>query len=869
MGIRSKPKQRPASSGTGFDPAPPVLTSLGRLLMLGALVAGPWFFGCVRYVDQVWLYGLVLASAACCLVVGFYRYAATPQCRSLRVPALALPMLGVLILGAVQLVPGVRTFDHAYASRAPEFSDVELGDELSSATTSLYPQRTLSEIGKYSVALLAFLIGWMIFNTRTSGFLLWCVLAANGLAMAAFGIVQNLSWNGMLYWTVPLTNGGKPFAAFVNRNNAALYLVVCLACALGVLLRRSNASDGHHSHESVREMLARRLATAAPIHYLMAICIAVIGAGVVASTSRSGFLSMSVGAVCLAAVLAMVQKRSWPLVGLSAGAGVVVCLAFWFGFAQSLSARFDDLESGDAGIGRLDHWADSIVALRDVPVLGAGLGTYAYINPPYMSRLDQPWFVNADNQYVETAVESGAVGIVLLLSLLVLLAVQLRRGLRPAREPHAAALVLLFFVVAQGVHATFDFGVILPAVLVTSCVLLGSLVSRLQGAIGQSVSRLRAAPAVLAATLLVAGVSGAGILDAADAEVFLSSTRHHRDMELPSVDESLASVPVNAGPLAAEVHVRHARLLARRCELHAQAAIRAADPSLDDSTVARLGSLAAIRARRTQLVRTGRRQEARLLLDSSIVAENVPEAIRQARTALAYCAFMPRAVQSLAELTALSSLDAEARPFLQRAVRLEPSNEQTLVRAGLLALVEHEDPMLGTATLRRALTSSVNDVRLAVLRGIRFLPRVDEILPEVMPRDPEALMAVASSLRTAGLGEFKEILLITAASRPDVADFDRARLLLAAEKFSASTHALEQLVARDPENAEVRFELARSLIGLNLKSEAARQIRIAIGLSPQKQQYRVLLQQLVDDMPRALPISNKKMRGNNKGRVAS
>jgi len=55
------------------------------------------------------------------------------------------------------------------------------------------------------------------------------IMAINGVAIAFFGLVQQLTWNGRLFWQVPLEQGGEPFGPFVDRNHAGGFLTLCLA----------------------------------------------------------------------------------------------------------------------------------------------------------------------------------------------------------------------------------------------------------------------------------------------------------------------------------------------------------------------------------------------------------------------------------------------------------------------------------------------------------------------------------------------------------------------------------------------------------------------------------------------------------------
>jgi hypothetical protein len=85
-----------------------------------------------------------------------------------------------------------------------------------------------------SLAVATFLLGAIVLADRMAFAVVGVVVALNGAALAFFGLVQQLTWNGQLFWSIPLTRGGAPFASYVNRNNAAGFLNMCLACAVGL-----------------------------------------------------------------------------------------------------------------------------------------------------------------------------------------------------------------------------------------------------------------------------------------------------------------------------------------------------------------------------------------------------------------------------------------------------------------------------------------------------------------------------------------------------------------------------------------------------------------------------------------------------------
>jgi hypothetical protein len=105
---------------------------------------------------------------------------------------------------------------------------------------SIYPLETRMHIATLSIALLAFFLSTQLFPNRRTQVWLFSALAITGLALSFFGLCQKLSRNGHLFWTGPEIINGKPFAAWVNRNNAAGYLNMTFAAALGMLVSSTN-----------------------------------------------------------------------------------------------------------------------------------------------------------------------------------------------------------------------------------------------------------------------------------------------------------------------------------------------------------------------------------------------------------------------------------------------------------------------------------------------------------------------------------------------------------------------------------------------------------------------------------------------------
>ncbi|MBL8848168.1 MAG: O-antigen ligase family protein, partial [Planctomycetaceae bacterium] len=381
-----------------------ILVVLARCMLLLTLIAAPWAIGGADLPEQQWLFAGTLAAG----VLAWLGVVSGGTARfSPAASAILLLVAALIAIGAAQLAP------HPHY---PEFRNAPLtgplhvldGDDTPATARSLYPAATRLQMGRLAIALCAFLGGAWLFRERNARYGLWALLALNGIAVVAFGLVQRSSWNGQLYWSIPLELGGQPFAAFVNRNNAAEYLSLCLAGALGLWASRrarpASASSSNRASPPPRSAIGvweRVPATTWSIMFLF------LFGGVLATLSRGGALS-AVAAVLLVGVWSAAGGRVRTL--LLPLLGIVIAAGIWISVSQqggALRDRLGSLGRTAASDGRLNHWNDMRGAIRDFPRLGTGLGTYRYANRPYENRRSESWFESADNQYLELIADGG------------------------------------------------------------------------------------------------------------------------------------------------------------------------------------------------------------------------------------------------------------------------------------------------------------------------------------------------------------------------------------------------------------------------------------------------------------------------------
>ncbi len=241
------------------------------------------------------------------------------------------------------------------------------------------------------------------------------VLTAFGFLLSLFGIIQKFSWSGKLYWIRQVSDPrAHPFGPFVNRNHFAGFIALVIPLSLSLLL-----SDRLHKGPRRRSPSGFD-----PVQALLVFAILIMTLALFLTVSRGGILSLLL-ALGLFAYLA----RRFRLARTRAIAqALLVLLIFfltaftYFGWDQLLERLHP---TGKATPHRLRVWSDSLRIVRDYPVLGTGLGTFALVYNPeehglgrYKSFSTRYAYPFAENDYLQLAVETGTVGLILVFAAL-------------------------------------------------------------------------------------------------------------------------------------------------------------------------------------------------------------------------------------------------------------------------------------------------------------------------------------------------------------------------------------------------------------------------------------------------------------------
>lgn len=875
-GLSNLPIVRPSlARGTAVrDPSERGATMAAQSILAGVAILTPWLFGGVLLRDLQWLFIAVGAGLVLALV------------RSFRVPAAVLLPLAVAPLafgaaiGALQLVP---LSPSTLAVVSP--SACRLRTELTPAATrqgtgestpearrgvplSLYPASTRRDLAVLLLAVAMFVSGSLVFASLGGGLGLCITMAVGGALLAFFEIAQHLSATSV--WRMAWSDAARAFGPFINRNNAAGYMNLCLGGALGMVVwavGRSDAAGG----EARAERSAWRRVLLAPFARLNATVIASLGlaacamAGVLCTMSRGGGVAMAGAAIVT--IVASCAARFNPVrifaLGVVMAAGVA--LVAWVGMTGRLQARFATLLDGAIlSQTRIPHWRDGLRAAADFWPAGSGLGTYRFVYPLYQRRLDQGQYLHAENQYLETLVESGVVGLGLMLTMIAAVGAAAWRLLRYSGLPAGVALGVAgtFALVSQVLQGFVDFGLYIPANMLLFALLCGA-VTGAAAALGRRLRPARPIPAWVrygscAFGLLLVAPTAWGALEIRAAAAVEHAIRDTRFLQLGTaasaelvrrgIDE--LAVAVADRPDDADAQQDLAMLWLAHYRAEATAELRRELPQTSAARLAELSSTIALHERAHQFRRNGWPDKLEALRNQAVVERSLPQAMACARAAARACPLLLDPHLVLARLAFLVGDPNQDEAHLARARRLQPADPEVLFRCGLLELQ--------AGRFEEASCDWRQSLQLSARRTEEVLWRAETqmsfpyIVEKVLPDWPALLISLART-RYAGEHHANTRRLLAQRSarlldRVALADDERhylrgaARLLEGRRAEAASEY--EHAVLLRPRDTEWRYELAVLLKEQGRLSEAHEHACLCAATAPRNGVYRGLLEQI-------------------------
>lgn len=444
------------------------------LLLLGAIVGLPWFYGgatlgahraaafLVVLAATVWAFrrglpagppraGFWAAGAACC-VFAFVQVAPLPpgvvaaispaahRLAHTVLPPDAAP--GSLTAAAERRLPAEATSSPQAAAPRPSPAPWPAW-----TTLSLAPRATADSAFWWSALLLAaLLVSDRVAHPARRELYRGACFALVG-SVAAFGLVQAAAWNGKMFWLWP--QEGRPFGPYVNSNHFAGLMELGLPWIAGYLAMRFRRKGWDGIRAGGGPWAAASLALGL--------------AGVVVCKSRTGALLTFAAVTAVILLVSKGNARRWAAAAVAASWGAVAGLMAF----TPAGERFRDAIAASGALfepERAAGWAACVPMLRDFPWVGSGVGSFRWVFPHYLPAGESKAWLQAHSDWLELALDGGLVLVVLVSWLVVGMG---RAAWRNWREPahrgdRELQTGLLSGLAALSLHALVDFNHQIP-----------------------------------------------------------------------------------------------------------------------------------------------------------------------------------------------------------------------------------------------------------------------------------------------------------------------------------------------------------------------------------------------------------------------
>ncbi len=431
---------------------------------LGALlVFSPLAFGAVEVWSIATAQLLVLAMG----VVWIARMISQGRMEFLQT-SMNAPILLLLALILVQTIPlplsAIRYLSPAaYKVYGAVQSALDL--RMGWRTISLDPISTREELLKVLSYAILF---WVILNNvrrRRQIEQILGIFIASGFFLAVFGIMQNYSWNGKIYWMREVPTGSLPFGPYVNRNHFAGYMEIVIPLTIGYLMAHSPLRTGAMN---MRQRFLMWTSDQTSKSVLLIFAAMFMAASLLLTTSRGGLVSF-IGSMVFFAAMMRLKRTPRPKGSrlLLAVASLGLIAAVWVGG----NSAFLSVERLGRGIQepsteqRIVVWRDTLRMARDYVGFGSGLNTFEQVYPMYKSLPVQIVFQHAHNDYLQLLAEGGVVALCLVIWIIVAWYREASLTWLEREDPFATYMTLagMASVFAMLIHSLTDFNLRIPA----------------------------------------------------------------------------------------------------------------------------------------------------------------------------------------------------------------------------------------------------------------------------------------------------------------------------------------------------------------------------------------------------------------------
>ncbi|TWU27191.1 O-Antigen ligase [Novipirellula galeiformis] len=321
-----------------------------------------------------------------------------------------------------------------------------------------------------------------VFQNRKRLVLLLAGLAAGAAVHAGLGIFLLISPESDLLGMNSI-DLGIHFAAFINRNNAALMMNIGVGASLGALAWRLSALIGTEVDDENFEVNDLISLASDRDSSVAVISLVLCTAALLVCGSRGGLVSAVIGlTLALGWIRARRGTTTIPVIIAIISIAVAMLIVPFNLDLTSLNRMelfSDQDESTLLNDGRIPLWSDSIAAAITYLPTGSGLGTFADAHLTQLAQSSDGWAHHADNLWLEMFTEQGIPGVIFISVLLVGMILSLNK-LDDSPDPvdHGLRVAGWYILGSLAVSQFFDMGLIIPANLIACAIILSVIATR-------------------------------------------------------------------------------------------------------------------------------------------------------------------------------------------------------------------------------------------------------------------------------------------------------------------------------------------------------------------------------------------------------
>ena len=280
---------------------------------------------------------------------------------------------------------------------------------------SFFPFATKIEFFKWFtlIGLFFFLLQWkLLANGQRATKHLIIVIMLVGVIESFYGIFEFFSGHRYILYLEGSGWMSSVTGTFINRNYFAGYLLMVIPLSVGFLFSRK-------ANQRIRfQGWRHRLASLDGKALLLGFGVILMILGLLFSASRMGIISLLLS-FSLISLLFRSHARGHKFSGTAVLIfGLAMLWAAWIGLDAVISRFFTTSEDFKM---RWLFWVSTSQIIKDFPLFGSGLGTFAQIFPMYRSFPIRGFVTHAENDFLQLVSDTGLIGIGILFALFLFL----------------------------------------------------------------------------------------------------------------------------------------------------------------------------------------------------------------------------------------------------------------------------------------------------------------------------------------------------------------------------------------------------------------------------------------------------------------